>query len=129
VEQDGTASRKHRRPAGHRNGCLSNCDRPTSVSPSPFCLSPQIEAVQVGQAVAIKLDAFPAETIPGHGRRNQSAGCFSRWRRQLTNLHGSELPTISSGPKARPTGGSALPSPDRTDQPSREVNSANGRPI
>lgn len=59
----------------------------------------QIEAVSVGQDAAVKLDAFPVETFLGTVEEI-SLQDAEQVALQLTNLHGSELPTISSGPRA-----------------------------
>lgn len=59
----------------------------------------QIESVKVGQVAAIKLDAFPAETFLGDVEE-VSVQDAEQVSPQLLNLHGSELPAITSGPGA-----------------------------
>ncbi|MBS0203221.1 MAG: biotin/lipoyl-binding protein [Planctomycetes bacterium] len=59
----------------------------------------QVEAIQVGQQSAIKLDAFPQETFLGTVQE-VSVQDVEQAAPQLLNIHGSELPAISSGPGA-----------------------------
>ena len=59
----------------------------------------QIESVKIGQVAAIKLDAFPGETFLG-AIQEVSVQNVDQVEPQLLNLHGSELPAISSGPNA-----------------------------
>lgn len=59
----------------------------------------RVELVKIGQVAAIKLDAFAGETFLGIVRE-VSVQDVDQVAPQLLNLHGSELPAISSGPNA-----------------------------
>lgn len=59
----------------------------------------QIEFVRAAQPVAIKLDAFPAETLLGHVRE-LGVQDVTDPPAQLLNVSGSELPAVTFGPGA-----------------------------
>jgi putative peptide zinc metalloprotease protein len=59
----------------------------------------QVESVQVGQQAAMKLDAYPEVTFLGTVQEI-SVQDVEQVAPQLLNLNGSELPAISSGPRA-----------------------------